>query len=205
MSQPQLSVETMDIPAAPLITAERRLAIAHSLHAYCLKITAERRIAVKEAATMAGYCIEDAFQGRLSNGLASNSKKSAEMLAIFRIQTSEWLLNLILFCSVFHTVCVFYESSDVVPAWVWSLNTLFVVSVYSLDVGLKMAYQGVDEYFSHDWQKLYVLSISVMLLELACAGRIRPRRVCCGRAPDVNSSPSSRKCALSSLKRFSPW
>jgi len=151
---------------------ERRVEISHILYKHCQKVTAERRAHIKKAALMAGYCIEDSFQGRLSNGLASNSKKSARMLAIFRLQTSEWLLNLILFASVYHTVCVFFEASSIIPSWVWTINTLLVVSIYSFDAGMKMTYQGVDEYFSHDWQKLYVLSIFVMLLESLCTGRV---------------------------------
>jgi hypothetical protein len=175
-----------------VISSQRRIEISRILRDYCVKVAADRRDAIKKAAVMAAYCIEDSFQGRLSNGLASNSKKSSFMLSIFRLQTSEWLLNLILLASGFHTVCVFYESSGTLPGWVWSLNTLIVVFVYSCDVGMKMTYQGVDEYFSHDWHKVYVLSISTMLMETMLTGSIhyanflRP-------APGVLRSRSGRK------------
>lgn len=139
---------TMHLTPAPRIPARRRQRIILLLWAYVREAARQRNVAIKEAARSAAYCIEDAFLGHLSNGLASNSKKSETMLTIFRFQTSSSFRTVILLASCVHSVCVFYEGSGATtgtlpPAAALAINVL-VLLLYAVDVGLKMAYEGVN-------------------------------------------------------------
>jgi len=127
----------------PKMTAKRRQRIMFLLWIY-VKLEASRRNAeVKTAAKYAAYCVQDAFDGHLSNGLASNSKKSATMLAIFRFQTSPVIYCLIMFMSCAHSVAVFYEGTSYLPGVLGLVLTIVALLIYSIDVGLKMSYEGV--------------------------------------------------------------
>ena len=123
---------------------ERRQHIIELLRKHVKDMAALRHAQTKKAAAMAALCIEDAFAGRLSNGLATNHKKSATMFWIFRIQTSQYLLNLILIASVVHSMCVFYEPLGLLSSAQWQCIHLLVTAIYALDVGLKMTYQGFE-------------------------------------------------------------
>ena len=125
------------------LTPERRLFIIGKLRERMSVISMERKEQIKKACVMAAYCIKDAFAGRLSNGLASNSKKSTTMLNIFLIQTSDWFLYIILICCMLHSLSIFITDtvSTSYSIYIYLFNILTMV-IYISDVLLKLSYQG---------------------------------------------------------------
>lgn len=106
----------------------------------------ERRRLHKSNASFAALCIIDAFQGRLSNGLANNSKKSEFIYRIFCIQTSRILLTSVLYASVVHTVSVFVFNNagdTCVNSSLYTVLQWCIMLLYIFDVGLKMYYEGL--------------------------------------------------------------
>lgn len=106
----------------------------------------ERRRLHKSNASFAALCIIDAFQGRLSNGLANNSKKSGLIYSIFCIQTSRILLMSVLYASVVHTVSVFVSNNagdTCVNSTLYTVLQWCIMLLYMFDVGLKMYYEGL--------------------------------------------------------------
>jgi hypothetical protein len=113
-------------------------------------------------------CILDAFQGRLSNGLANNSKKSWWIYTIFRIQTSEILFRCVIGACVFHTVSLFFEPENSCSnSAAYTALQVLVLCIYAFDIGLKMSYEGLEEYFAHDWQQLYFAVAVLGAIDLA--------------------------------------
>jgi hypothetical protein len=106
----------------------------------------ERRRLHKSNASFASLCIIDAFQGRLSNGLANNSKKSGFIYRIFCIQTSRILLTSVLYASVVHTISVFVFNNagdTCVDSTLYTVLQWCIMILYMFDVGLKMYYEGL--------------------------------------------------------------
>eukprot|EP01031_Cornospumella_fuschlensis_P028758 gene28758-34719_t len=134
-------------------------------------VAKERRDLIRKNAEYSRLCILDAFQGRLSNGLANNSKKSKWIYTIFCIQTSDWMFNSIVIASTLHTISIFFEPENSCPnSILFKLFQLIIVLIYAVDVGLKMGYEGVHEYFSHDWQQLYALNLVIHIADLLFCG-----------------------------------
>ena len=131
----------------------------------------QEKLEVKKCAEYCKLCILDAFAGRLSSGLASNLKRGKLIFTIFKIQTSEILLNLILFCSVIHSITIFFEPNNPSET-TFSIRLLHIFSVliYIIDVLLKIAYQGVEDYFESDWQRIYACSAALNTLDLVIHG-----------------------------------
>ena len=133
-------------------------------------IAADRKEKLKNA-QYCRLCILDAFAGRLSSGLASNLKKGKVMFTIFSIQTSEFILNSIILCSMLHSMSIFIEPIDASQTSI-PIRVLHIFSVllYIVDVLLKMAYQGWDDYFASDWQRLYAMSAAFNTVDLIFHG-----------------------------------
>lgn len=93
-------------------------------------------------------CILDAFQGRLSNGLANNSKKSWWIYTIFCIQTSEVLFKCVMGACVFHTVSIFFEPENAcADSAIYTALQVLVILIYTFDIALKMSYEGIEVSF----------------------------------------------------------
>lgn len=93
-------------------------------------------------------CILDAFQGRLSNGLANNSKKSWWIYTIFCIQTSEVLFKCVMGACVFHTVSIFFEPENAcADSAIYTALQVLVILIYTFDIALKMSYEGIEVRF----------------------------------------------------------
>ena len=112
------------------------------------RIAAERRRAFIVNAEYCRLCILDAFQGRLSNGLANNSKKSAWIYAIFCFQTSDALFQCVIGACIFHTMSVFIEPESACSnSSIFSVLQVLVLLIYAVDIGLKMGYEGISVSF----------------------------------------------------------
>ena len=134
------------LEALSMKTSERkehiRSAFLHAVKAAAI----ERRKLFKSNASFAALCIKDAFQGRLSNGLANNSTKSAFIYSIFSIQTSTALLMSVLYASLIHTVSVFVYNNagdTCIDSSLYTALQWCVMVIYMFDVGLKMYYEGL--------------------------------------------------------------
>lgn len=104
----------------------------------------EKKKKFAQDAEKAKLCILDAFQGRLSNGLANNSVKSKWIYTIFCIQTSETLFNTVLAACVFHTLSIFLEPTNACTNSVlYTALQVLILCIYAFDIGLKMSYEGV--------------------------------------------------------------
>lgn len=42
-----------------------------------------------------------------------------------------------------------------------------VLLVYGFDIALKMSYEGIEEYFRHDWQQLYFAVVILGAIDLS--------------------------------------
>lgn len=131
----------------------------------------QSRVEITTNSQYCKLCVADAFEGRLSSGLAANKTRGKFIFTIFQIQTSEILLNLILFCSMAHSLSVFMEP---IPASETLFGTrllhVFCILVYILDILLKIGYQGIDDYFESEWQVLYAGSAALNLVDLILHG-----------------------------------
>lgn len=105
----------------------------------------ERRDLFAKNAEFCKLCILDAFQGRLSNGLANNSKKSWWIYTIFCIQTSDWLFKCVMGACVFHTISLFFEpANSCVNSPIYTALQVLVLLIYLFDIALKMSYEGIQ-------------------------------------------------------------
>ncbi len=105
----------------------------------------ERRQLFAKNAAYCKLCILDAFQGRLSNGLANNSKKSWWIYTIFCVQTSELLFQCVMSACAFHTISIFFEPENACTnSAIYTSLQVLVLLVYSFDIGLKMSYEGIE-------------------------------------------------------------
>jgi hypothetical protein len=125
------------------INPERREYILRILRKLIPLVARERRAIIKKNAQYARLCILDAFQGRLSNGLANNSKKSKLIYTIFCIQTSDLLFKAVVFASAIHTLSIFIEPTDTcLNSMLFKIYQSIVMLIYAVDIALKMGYEG---------------------------------------------------------------
>lgn len=153
------------------MTPERREHVLRVLRKSIPIYAAAKRRMIDENAQYAKLCIQDAFAGRLNNGLATNSKKSKMIYNLFRIQTSEWLKNSVIFASTVHTFLIFFEPPNSCSAsWLYYILQWVILFVYAFDITLKMTYEGPKEYFKHDWQRLYVMNLGFHVFDILLCG-----------------------------------
>lgn len=127
----------------PSMSMERREHVLKVLRKSIPIYAAAKRRMIEENAAYAKLCIQDAFAGRLNNGLATNSKKSWMIYTLFRIQTSEWLFNSVIIASTLHTFLVFFEPANACSSsWLYYLLQWMILLVYAFDITLKMTYEG---------------------------------------------------------------
>lgn len=159
-------------------------------HAYILglfkkkacKLVLDRRKELEDNGAFAALCVRDAFEGRLGNGLATNSSKSPFIFAVYSLQTNDKWMNLVILSSAFHTMLTYMEpgcsantceggsDNGAAKPVIFYLHYM-VWLIHALDAGMKMVYQGVRAYFNHDWQQLYFLAIVLHFLDLCVYGR----------------------------------
>ncbi|KAJ1431987.1 hypothetical protein B484DRAFT_36811 [Ochromonadaceae sp. CCMP2298] len=149
------------------MSKERKQHILSLLWTAITNSAQDQRDLIRKNAVYCRLCIMDAFQGRLSNGLANNSKKSWWIYTIFSIQTSDWLFNAVVWACVFHTLSVFSEPTNQCSAsTIYFLVQVVILVIYTFDISLKMGYEGLKEYWKHDWQQLYLIVVLLMWLDL---------------------------------------
>ena len=145
-----------------LVSPERRAQIWKVLKKAIRDIAKQKRERIVKDAKYAKLCILDAFQGRLKNGLASNSKKSWWIYTIFSIQTSSLLLKLVIYACAFHTFSIFFEPENSCSASTfYYLLQLAVILIYSFDIALKMSYEGLKV---SQWYEGILPYLSMMIL-----------------------------------------
>lgn len=130
----------------PNIPNFKRAALMETLKSAIKKAAAERKILFAKNAAYSALCIKDAFQGRLSNGLANNSKKDWITYTIFCIQTNSFFLKAIIFACFIHTLSIFIfnEPGDTCSnSNLYFILQLFIISLYIFDISLKMSYEGL--------------------------------------------------------------
>jgi hypothetical protein len=126
---------------------ERRYRARQTFRRVINAVYNERKKVMDENADLAVLCILDAFQGRLSNGLENNKKKSAWIYNIFCIQTSSTLFQLVLFVCVIHSFFVFFDwdsQCSILPFM--KLFHVCVNLIYAFDIALKIGYEGIEVY-----------------------------------------------------------
>lgn len=134
----------LPVPFLSKIPTSRRDTILKALRKCIPRAAAQRRAVIKKNAEYARLCILDAFQGRLSNGLANNSKKSYWIYTIFCIQTSDLMFQAVVLASCLHTFSIFFEPANQCPASIlFKLYQWLVVIIYAIDIALKMGYEGI--------------------------------------------------------------
>ncbi len=127
----------------PRTAARKR--VMEKLRKYIPELAKERRAVFAKNAEYCRLCILDAFQGRLSNGLANNSKKSWWIYTIFRVQTSEMLFRAVMGACVFHTFSIFFEPENACTnSVIYTGLQMLVLAIYVFDISLKMSYEGIE-------------------------------------------------------------
>lgn len=150
-----------DLDDVPKITP--KLSFAKSVSKYRDKVllaAQELKKSQEETAQLAAYYVEDAWAGRLENGLGKNSKKSPDVFAAFKIQTGPVWTNVNLLSILCHSMLALWPQC----ATTHVLSFLCIL-VFMMDIGLKMWYMTVKTYLSKQWQWMYVVLVSFLLLE----------------------------------------
>ncbi len=142
-------VELVPINRPPVLyekmSAERKTAIFEKLRHAIPVFAKMRRDKIKKNCEFARLCILDAFQGRLSNGLANNSKKSQWIYTIFCIQTSDLLFKTVISACALHSLMIFFEPENACSSSVFMpIFQIAVVLIYCFDIALKMSYEGLE-------------------------------------------------------------
>lgn len=114
-------------------------------------------------------CVLDAFQGRLSSGLATNSKKSKLIYNVFCLQTSEMFLNVVVYSSILHTLMTFFEHNANASLVQFVQIAIFLVQFS--DFAMKIFYQGHKDYFKTGWHYIFTASIFAHFLDLCWNGQ----------------------------------
>jgi hypothetical protein len=182
-----IDYDDMDLPRTPLLVQKevhtpvkkgmskaRKTHILNTMRLSLPGIVRKRRDEIDKCGKYGALCVLDAFQGRLSNGLANNSKKDYMTFLMFSIQTSDWFLNLVVMTSIVHTVMIFFEpvGAECSPYSGWLTLVHWLVFVIQLvDVLMKMHYEGISEYLGHDWQQLYATTVLLHFLDLLWYGK----------------------------------
>jgi hypothetical protein len=170
-SSKKMSNNSPSLVGIRVLSVERKEQVVKSLKRAVLTLANDRRRKITANAAYARLCIIDAFQGRLSNGLANNSKKPWWIYNLFCIQTSDTMYNAVVLLSFLHSLSILFEPDNACPNSVcFTVLHYMVILVYSIDVAMKMSYEGVREYFTHDWQQLYVLNALCITIDFAVGG-----------------------------------
>ena len=130
----------------PKISLSKRALLMKRLKSAIKQAAVERKKLFSKNAAYSALCIKDAFQGRLSNGLANNSKKDWLTYTIFCIQTNNLFLKAIIFACFIHTLSVFIfnESGDTCSnSSLYFFLQVCIMSLYIFDISLKMSYEGL--------------------------------------------------------------
>jgi hypothetical protein len=147
------------------VSTKRRNEIFRALRRSVRVIAKEKRDAMQKHAAFAKLCVLDAFQGRLSNGLANNSKKAAWIYNVFCIQTSSWMFQAVVIGSVLHTFSIFLEPANSCPnSILFKLMQYLILIIYATDIGLKMSYEGVHVSSANFISSLICNPLSLSLL-----------------------------------------
>eukprot|EP01035_Chromulina_nebulosa_P026752 gene26752-35065_t len=155
---------------------ERRATILHLLRKYIPIAAKRRREVIKKNARYCKLCIIDAFNGRLSNGLANNSpefnpNKSRWEYNLFCLNTSEYVYNAVLIACALNTMIIFFQPPNVCSDSFFhrALNAV-IIGTYAFDIALKIGYEGLQEYMSKDWQIVYAAVTVAMIIETLLFG-----------------------------------
>jgi hypothetical protein len=167
---------------SPSMSTERHDYITKLFAAKACKIMYDRRSEIEANGAFAALCVRDAFEGRLGNGLATNSTKSPFIFGVYSLQTDNNWMNLVILSSAFHTLLTYMEPGMMMDTcsdtdWIDQSYTeiigpylvyfhYLVWLIHATDAGMKVFYQGVKEYFNHDWQQLYFIAIALHFLDL---------------------------------------
>lgn len=139
---PALEIEE---PKKPCMSAERKAEVFLKLKTAIPVYAKMRRDIIAANCANARLCILDAFAGRLSNGLATNSKKSKWIYTIFCIQTSEVLLYTVLGACALNTLSIFVEPENACSSSpYYKTFQIGIMLVYLFDIALKMGYEGIE-------------------------------------------------------------
>lgn len=138
-----LVIET-DEPKKSCMSEERKAEVFLKLKTAIPVYAKMRRDVIAANCANARLCILDAFAGRLSNGLATNSKKSKWIYTIFCIQTSEILLYTVLTACALNTLGLFIEPENACSnSSIYKAFQIGIMVIYCFDIALKMGYEGV--------------------------------------------------------------
>jgi len=131
---------------------------------------------------LAAYYVEDASDGRLDNGLASNFKSgNVRNFTCCLVQThSAWHAVVISSC-VLHSLLVVFEPRLVSGGKNWTnLVEVILLCIYVADIVMKVTYMGAGTFLSvrgsKVWQTTYAVLIMLLLLEALLTPRIRLTR-----------------------------
>lgn len=134
---------------------------------------------------LAAYYVEDASDGRLDNGLASNFKSgSVRNFACCLVQTHIVWHAVVISSCVLHSLLVVFEPSLIRGRRNWtSLTEVILLCVYVADILMKVTYMGAGTFLSlrgsKVWQTTYAALTALLLLEALltpCTRLTRPLR-----------------------------
>jgi len=140
------------------------------------------------AARIACYYVEDALEGRLDNGLASNFQSGSRFkFACCRAQTHPLWHALVIAACCSHSLLAVLEPVPSASAgtcsagrwWLRPLELLFL-SVYVADIWMKVAYMGTATFLSlrgsKAWQTTYAALTVLLVLEALLVPSVRVMR-----------------------------
>lgn len=171
-----------------VMTPERRAHIIHAFLSEGCALMRKRRVEMEKNGAYASLCVRDAYEGRLGNGLATNYGKAPFIFAVYQLQTDNNWMNLVILSSAFHTLLTYIEPGCVlnvcsenaimgsgsyyssIKSYLFYFHYL-VWLIHAFDCGMKVFYQGVREFFNHDWQQLYFIAIALHFFDLCLFGR----------------------------------
>jgi hypothetical protein len=110
------------------------------------------------------------------NGLEKMSQRKGKEreFKVFKFHSDDRVTNFVLATNLLHTCLIFFEPREgyAFPIWIGAIHVLCFV-VYALDVGLKMFYQGWDEYLKKQWQSIYFVMSCGFLIDILWNGHTR--------------------------------
>lgn len=138
---------------------------------------------LEENAKVAAYYVEDAIEGRLANGKAVMYTRSGSepwVYRAFNFHVSDGWSRAVVAANLAHSMLVVLEpeynsrrgpllSDTGEPSMLLLcvLVELLALSVYIVDVGLKMYYQKPAVYVTKTWQVCYMSLVAVLTLDVA--------------------------------------
>ena len=137
---------------------------------------------LENAIQLAAYYVEDAAEGRLDNGLASNFKSGNKLkLNCCLIQTHILWHVLLMTACVLHSLLIVFEpppSERVASNRGWiNAAEIFLMLLYVADILLKVAYMGAGTFLSLKgskvWQTTYAALTAVLLIDAVIAPTTR--------------------------------